>query len=128
METNQDGRVRPFADFIREHGHGRTHDELSEGMRDLIQKVKDTGRKGSVTLKITAEPMKKDDRMVVVSDSLKLRLPEHDRPAAVWFVDRDGNLARNDPDQLAFESLKEVPPPAGVDVVTGEVTSDYKGA
>lgn len=81
METNQDGLVRPFADFIREHGHGRTHDELSEGMRDLIQKVKDTGRKGSVTLKITVEPMKKDDRMVVVSDSLKLRLPEHDRPA-----------------------------------------------
>lgn len=128
METNQDGLVRPFADFIREHGHGRTHDELSEGMRDLIQKVKDTGRKGSVTLKITVEPMEKDDRMVVVSDSLKLRLPEHDRPAAVWFVDRDGNLARNDPDQLAFESLKKVPPPAGVDVVTREVTSDYKGA
>ena len=97
-------------------------------MRDLIQKVKDTGRKGSVTLTITVEPMKKDDRMVVVSDSLKLRLPEHDRPAAVWFVDRDGNLARNDPDQLTFESLKEVPPPAGVDVDTGEVTSDYKGS
>ena len=55
METKQDGRVRPFADFIREHGHGRTHDELSEGMRDLIKKVKDTGRKGSVTLTITVE-------------------------------------------------------------------------
>lgn len=122
-----DKTVRPFADFLREHGRGRTHDELGEALHDLIARVKDTGKKGSVSLTIAVEPMKKDDRMVVVSDQIKLKLPEHDRPAGVWFTDKDGNLTRNDPDQLAFESLREVPPPPGVDLATGEVLDGTDG-
>lgn len=114
--------VRPFADFIREHGQGRTHDELSEAIRDLLARVNDTGRKGSVSLKITIEPMKKGgDGMVVVSDAISLSLPEFDRPTGVWFTDKHGNLTRNDPNQLAFDSLREVPPPPGVDA-SGEIT------
>ncbi len=128
MKNTDDGTVRPFADFFREHGNGRTHDEMSDVLRDLIAKVKDTGRKGSLTLTITVEPMKKDDRMVIVSDSLRVRLPEHDRPTAVWYVDRSGNLTRNDPNQMTFETLREVPAPAGVDAATGEVSDEYKGA
>ncbi|WP_152185111.1 hypothetical protein [Segeticoccus rhizosphaerae] len=114
--------ARPFADFLREHGRGRTHDELSDALHTLIARVKDTGKKGTVQLTVTVEPMKKDDRMVIVGDKIKISLPEHDRPAGVWFVGKDGNLTRNDPDQLAFDSLREVPPPPGVDPETGEVT------
>jgi hypothetical protein len=112
-------RIRPFADFLREHGRGRTHDELGEALHTLIARVKDTGKKGSVTLTVVVEPMKKDDRMVVVGDKIAIKLPEHDRPAGVWFVGLDGNLQRDDPDQLSFESLHEVPPP------TGEAGPDY---
>ncbi|NUO58975.1 MAG: hypothetical protein HOV78_20125, partial [Hamadaea sp.] len=84
---------------------------------------KDTGKKGAITLTITVEPMKKaEDRMVVVGDKIAIKLPEHDRPAAVWFVGKDGNLQRDDPDQLSFESLREVPPPPGVNAATGEIT------
>jgi hypothetical protein len=121
-----DQHARPFADFLREHGNGRTHDELSDALHDLISRVKDTGKKGSVSLTIQVEPMKKDDRMVVVSDAIKVKLPEHDRPAGVWFTDRDGNLSRNDPDQLSFDSLREVPPP-NVDPGTGEVLDGTDG-
>ncbi|MGG5257484.1 hypothetical protein [Phycicoccus avicenniae] len=113
-------RIRPFADFLREHGRGRTHDELGETLHQLIARVKDTGKKGAVTLTVVVEPMKKDDRMVVVSDQIKVKLPEHDRPSGVWFVGPDGNLQRDDPDQMAFDSLREVPPPPGVDPATGE--------
>ena len=113
--------ARPFSDFLREHGAGRTHDELSEALHDLIRKVKDTGKKGSVSLAIVVEPVKKDDRLVIVSDKITLRMPEHDRPSAMWFTDRNGNLTRSDPDQLVFESLREVPPPPNVDLATGEI-------
>ena len=112
--------ARPFSDFLREHGAGRTHDELSEALHDLIRKVKDTGKKGSVSLAIVVEPVKKDERLVIVSDKITLRMPEHDRPSAMWFTDRNGNLTRSDPDQLVFEALREVPPP-NVDLATGEV-------
>jgi len=116
-----DNHARPFADFLLEHGKGRTHDELGEALHTLIASVKDTGKTGSISLTIKVEPMKKDDRMVVVSDKISINLPEHDRPAAAWFIGADGNLQRNDPHQLAFESLREVPAPPGVDLETGEI-------
>lgn len=114
--------IRPFSDFLREHGRGRTHEELGEALHTLVARVKDTGKKGSVTLTIVVEPMKKDERLLVVGDKIAIKLPEHDRPSAVWFVGKDGNLQRDDPDQLSFDSLREVPPPPGVDPKTGEMT------
>lgn len=125
-QPKDDKLVRPFADFLREHGRGRTHDELGDGLHDLIARVKDTGKSGSISLTIKVEPMKKDDRMVVVSDKIAIKLPEHDRPAGVWFTDANGNLTRNDPDQMVFEALREVPPPPGVDPTTGEVSDAYE--
>ena len=119
-------RIRPFVDFLREHGRGRTQDELSEALHTLIARVKDTGKKGSLSLTIVVEPMKKDERLLVVGDKIAIKLPEHDRPSAVWFVGKDGNLQRDDPDQLAFESLREVPPPAGVNPATGEASDAYQ--
>lgn len=122
-------RVRPFADFFREHGRGRTHDELSTALHDLVARVKDTGKKGTVTLTVQVEPVKKDDRLVLVSDKLTLKLPEHDRPAGYWFIGEDGNLQRDDPNQMTFDSLHEVPAPAdapdGVDRATGEAADGY---
>lgn len=127
QHRDEEPRIRPFADFLREHGRGRTHDELGEALHTLIARVKDTGKKGSITLSISVEPMKKaDERMVVVADKIAIKLPEHDRPAAVWFVGKDGNLQRDDPDQLSFDSLREVPPPPGVDPTTGEITDTRK--
>ena len=121
-DDTDEPRIRPFADFLQEHGRGRTNDELSEALHTLIARVKDTGKSGSVSLTVRIEPMKKDERMVVVSDSIKIKLPEHDRPSAAWFIGKDGNLQRDDPYQLSFESLREVPPPPGVDPETGEIT------
>ena len=114
--------IRPFADFLREHGKGRTHDELGEALHTLIARVKDTGKSGSISLTVKVEPMKKADGMVIVSDKISIKIPEHDRPSAAWFIGKDGNLQRDDPHQLQFESLREVPAPPGVDPKTGEIT------
>lgn len=112
--------IRPFADFLREQARGTTHEELSEGLHDLVARVRDTGKKGSLTLTITAEMMKGSEKALFVSDQIKLKLPEHDRDTSIFFADRNGNLVRNDPDQLSFDSLREVPPP-NVDPATGEI-------
>lgn len=120
-------RTRPFADFIREQNRGRTHDELGEGLRDLVARVEDTGKKGSLTLTITVEPLKGNEEALTVSDEIKLKLPEHDRGASIFFRGRDGNLQREDPNQPTFDFLREVDPPPGVDPKTGEVKDGTDG-
>lgn len=101
--------ARPFADFLREQSGGNTHDEMSECLHDLVSRVRDTGKKGSVQLTITVAPMKDDIDTLVVSDEIKLKLPEHDRKASIFYPDANGNLSRRDPRQLDFDSLREVP-------------------
>lgn len=118
---------RPFSDFIREQNKGRTHDELSDGMRDLVARVEDTGKKGTITLVITVEPLKGNESCLTVSDEIKLKLPEHDRGSSIFFRGRDGNLQRDDPNQVTFDFLREVTPPPGVDAVTGEVKDGTDG-
>jgi hypothetical protein len=89
-------------------------------LHDLVQRVADTGRQGSLVLTISVQPMKgADNGALMVSDAIKLKLPEHDRKASIFFS-HDGNLRRTDPHQLAFEGLRTV---AGesVDTATGEI-------
>ena len=112
---------RPFAEFLRMHGRGRSHDELGESLHTLVGRVRDTGKKGTLTFTVVVEPQKKDDRVVIVSDKIALKLPEHDRPAAIWFVGRDGNLQRDDPDQPVLDGLRFAPTPTNVDPNTGEI-------
>lgn len=116
-------RTRPFADFLQEQAKGSSHAELSEGLQELVAKVKDTGKKGSITYKVFIEPMKGDHAALVVTDEITLRLPEHDRQSSLFFADRDNNLTRNDPNQFAFEPLRDVsdPVPDDVDPRTGEI-------
>jgi hypothetical protein len=113
--------VRPFADWLREQSGGKTHDELSEALWDLVARVRDTGKKGTVTLTVTVAPMKGDKDVLIVSDEIKLRFPEHDRKASLFYPDANGNLTRSDPNQLAFEGLREVGGGQVVDTTTGEL-------
>lgn len=101
--------TRPFADFLRETNRGRTHDELSDGLRDLVARVSDTGKKGALTLTINVEPVKGSEGMLQVTEGVKLRLPEHARASSIFYASDDGNLQREDPNQPAFDSLREVP-------------------
>lgn len=118
-DTADEPVIRPFADWLREQSSGTTHDELSDALHDLTTRVTDTGKKGVLQLTITVAPMKgAEEGVLVVSDQIKLKLPEHDRKASI-FYSHEGNLQRSDPNQLAFESLREVP--ANVDPATGEL-------
>lgn len=124
-------RVRPFADWLREQRGGRTHDELSTQLHDLVEAVADTGKAGSVTLTVSIKPMSAGDpNTLVVADKVTAKLPEHDRPTAVFFRTRDGNLSREDPRQLSFDSLREVPARTASDVqdVPARDHSDLKEA
>jgi hypothetical protein len=112
---DDDAVIRPFADALLELSGGRTHDELSAQLHELIARVRDTGKKGSLTLTVTVSRMKNAaENTLTVTDDVKAKLPAHDRNVSVFYADANGNLTRRDPNQLEFDSLREVPAPPTV--------------
>lgn len=108
---------KPFASWLVEQAGGKTESELTDGLRDLVTRVADTGKRGSMQLTVVVEPMKEDASMLLIKDEIKLKLPEHDRKASI-FWQKDGELLRNDPNQRSiFDEISG----HEVDLTTGEV-------
>lgn len=100
-----DVEVRPFHEFLRELGEGTTNQELSEGLWDLLQRVQDTGKGGtlSVSLHVSFDGYGR----IQVKDEVRLKLPEYNRPTTSFFIGKDGNATRRDPNQPELPSLDQ---------------------
>ena len=116
-EVIDDPRIRPFNDWLQDQSNGATHSELSEALYDLVSRCTDTRKKGSLTLTISVEPMKGDEDVLVVSDEIRLKLPEFPRKPSIFYQNDHGNLSRSNPNQPELSGLREVPRP-GVDPTT----------
>lgn len=103
-ETDQ---PRPFATFLMEHAKGMSHDDLSQALRDLVLKVEETGKAGTLTYKLTIKPQPKVEGAVLIADSIKSSLPEMDRPESIFFATDTGDLVRNDPRQTSIFDTNE---------------------
>ncbi len=97
---------KPFAAFVQEQRGGALHGEMSDGLVELVQAVRETGKAGTIALTVKVAP-NKDGVTVTVTDKMKLTLPEGERGAAIFFADEHGNLMRRDPRQLEMP-LKEL--------------------
>lgn len=106
-----DHHVRPFADFLREQSGGRTHEELTDALAEVVAAVRDTGKKGTLTLTINVTPLKNGGGALTVTDTVKKGVPVHDRRASIFYATDSGSLTRDDPQQPTFEGLQEVPSP-----------------
>ncbi|GGJ81750.1 hypothetical protein GCM10011583_11500 [Streptomyces camponoticapitis] len=105
--------VRPFAAFLQEQSGGQLHDELSEKLHGLIEAIKETGKGGSISLKIDIKPIAgTDGRTLTVTDSVAAKLPKTERPKSIFFATDDGNLSRSDPRQPVITGLRELDTPA----------------
>lgn len=103
-----EAHVRPFAEFLVAQAGGTSHTELSEALHELIRAVQTTGKAGQITYTVKVKPLaKNDDRMVVVVDEVKPKIPSGDRRESVFYIDGGGNLTRNDPRQPQLP-LREV--------------------
>lgn len=104
-EVVDDPQIRPFSEVLTELGEGTTTRELSEAMWDLVQRVQDTGKAGSLTLHL-AVGFDGYGR-IQVKDEVKVKLPEYNRPTTAFFVDKEGNASRRDPNQPMIPSLDD---------------------
>jgi len=90
--------MRLFTDVIREMRNGALVDELSEKLNELVEAVETTNKVGALTLKIDIKPAR--GGAYLVADDVKLKKPELDREATIFFVSDAFDLQRNDPNQL----------------------------
>lgn len=100
---DEERQVRPFAATLQEIAGGSVHSRLSEQLQELVEAVKDTGKKGTITLQLQVAPLKPGNvTNLVVTAKTVLKAPEGDdaTPSSVFFYDRGGNLTREDPSQL----------------------------
>jgi hypothetical protein len=104
-------QIRPFADILRDIGRGLVHEEASNALVELVASVQEHARKGTLTLTITVEPIKKGDASALVTSAqIKVTPPKGDPVSSVFFTDRHGNLTREDPNQMHLP-LRGIPIP-----------------
>jgi hypothetical protein len=76
---------------------GATRAELDEELTNLVNRCRETGKVGELTLKIKVRP--EDDQVVQLEDHVATKLPEFPRSKSMYFVTGDGVLTRQDPRQ-----------------------------
>jgi hypothetical protein len=89
--------LKPFAEFVAQQRRGALNGEAGEKLAELVHAVSEVGKAGTLTIVVRVEPGKADS--LEVTDDVKMKLPQPDRPAALWFADAHHNLTRENPAQ-----------------------------
>lgn len=88
-----------FSATVAQLRGGRTQEELSKKLNELVNACRDTGKSGTISLKITIKPDKGDTGQYFLEDNTTVKLPEFERGKTLMFGTPDGNLQRTDPNQ-----------------------------
>lgn len=104
----EDPPRKSFAIFIQDQRAGALHNELSDGLAEVVQRVIDLNKAGSLSLNLKVVPAGKGQAAVFITDEVKVKPPE-DRQAFMYFTDGHGNISRSNPNQPELP-LREVPP------------------
>ena len=117
--TAPPNKATEFAAVLLSLDDGATHSELTESLRDLVARVRDTGKTGTLTLTITVAPRAGTRNQIDVKDEIKLKLPEFARAASIFFVTEENEVSRQDPNQPPLEGIRF--PGGRVNHRTGEI-------
>jgi hypothetical protein len=105
--------VKAFSLFMVELNDGSTHAALSADLAELLRTVQNTGRAGSLTLKVKVAPATRTnsgsvDKVTITADR-KLELPKPEQASDFFWLNEDGETSRNHPRQHDLP-LREVTP------------------
>lgn len=114
QQTAASGDPRPFNQWLLEQRGGSLHGELSDRMQELVAAVAIEGKTGSLTITIKVSPAAAGTNQFVVTDDVKVKSPEPERGASLFFADPAGNLSRSDPRQPELPLREATKPSAHV--------------
>lgn len=106
-------QARPdlFNATVAQLNNGRTQQELSEALNELVQACRDTNKVGEITLKIKVRPDGASGQYFL-EDQMNVNLPKFDRAKTLFFGTPEGNLQRTDPAQgdLDIRAVQDATP------------------
>lgn len=105
--------MKSFSLFLIDLNLGTTHSLLTQDLHDLLQTVKNTGRSGSLTVKIKVSPATRGgdvDKVTITADR-KLELPKPEQPTDFFWLTDDAEPTRQHPKQHVLE-LRDARTPA----------------
>lgn len=98
--------ARALVDVISQSRGAAVLTDAARLLNELSRAVKETGKSGTLTLRLTIKPDKTDNTVVSVDPEVSAKTPKRPYPSSVFYVnDQTGDLTREDPRQL--ELLKE---------------------
>ena len=99
----------------------KTDVELAENLAKLIEEVKATGKKGTLSVTFEVKPVDGGGHAVIVNDTIRLKTPERTREGSMAFVGDGNRLQRTDPSAMPLweEDIRDAG--ANVDLGTGEI-------
>ena len=83
---------------------------LDRELRRVVEAVKKTGKRGSLTLRLKVEVADRqewdeDARQVVIVDEISVKEPRPSRAPTIFYALKDGGLSKRDPGQLTIDDL-----------------------
>ena len=87
--------------------NGHSQIELSKKLSECVAAVQETGKQATLTLKLTVKPVGRDTGQFEVRDLITTNKPQRDKGMTLLFGTAEGNLQRNDPNQMDLK-LKSV--------------------
>ncbi len=108
-EPDDQPERKPFALLLQEMRKNGLHSELGDELAELVRKVTDTGKAGTLTLTLSLKPTVRAERTTIdISDKIVVKAPRPAAPSTMFWPDEKGNLLRNPPNQpeLPLRELK----------------------
>lgn len=101
-ETPPNQAVNELIGFLAPLAEGMLVPDFNIALRNVVRGVRDTGKDGSIALKLKIEPAKGSKSQLIVRASIEEKTPQPPRPMNIFFDDEDGGLHRSDPRQMGF--------------------------
>lgn len=97
--------MKPITDVLREYRRGELVQNASHELAAVVAAVVNLRKPGSVTITLEIKPDKHSAKEVEVQATVTSKLPKRGMKSGTFFVGRDMELLRNDPDQIdAFDA------------------------
>lgn len=87
---------------------GRAIIEAQTKLQDLVKRIVETGKKGSLTIKL--EIMPPSDGALAIKDTITPKMPEAEKSVSLFYADDDGSLHREDPKQPSLPGVIPMDP------------------
>lgn len=103
--TATDHRPHPLehaSTLLATHAGGAVDREAADALLEMVQAVRDTGKKGAVTITFAATDA--GDRQIILTAQVATKIPKPSPEAGIYWISNEG-IHHNDPWQQSFDAL-----------------------